>query len=71
MYVEIITQNLDPRNSRFSIQDLTPDEMELLMNGLIEVKQHSLQDAETFKELRATCEEMFQKIDRELRKSRS
>jgi len=59
------------QNGLFALQDLTPDEMELLMNGLIEVKQHSLQDAETFKDLRSSCNDMFQKIDKELRNSRS
>lgn len=64
MYVEQTTNKL------FAIQHLTETEMELLMNGLIEVKQHSLQDAEAFKDLRASCNEMFQKIDQELRRSR-
>lgn len=67
MYVEI-TSNGGP--SKFAIHDLSEMEMELLQNGLIEVKQQSLQDAEAFKNERAACNEMFQKIDQELRNSR-
>lgn len=56
---------------KFSLQDLTTEELELLQSGLIELKQRTLQDAEAFKTQRASCNEMFQKIDSELRKSRS
>lgn len=69
MYVEI--SDSTPGKSRFALQDLTSDELELLQSGLIEVKQHSLQDAEVFKVQRSSCNEMFQKIDQELRNSRS
>ncbi|OFX52414.1 MAG: hypothetical protein A2066_21710 [Bacteroidetes bacterium GWB2_41_8] len=71
MYVEILTTDLHSRKARFAIQDLTSDELELLQSGLIEVKHSSLQDAEVFREQRASCDEMFQKIDKELRNSRS
>lgn len=69
MYVEILDHSSG--KAKFAIQDLTIDELELLQSGLIEVKQHSLQDAEVFKEQRSSCNEMFQKIDHELRNSRS
>lgn len=65
MYVE------QTSSGRFALQELTAEEMELLMNGLIEVKQHSLKDPEQFKTQRQSCNEMFLKIDLELRKSRS
>lgn len=68
MYVEIINNE---QSKKFAIQDLTPEELEILQSGLIEVKQHSLQDPEVFKEQRHLCNEMFLKIDQELRKSRS
>jgi len=69
MYVEISTN--DPLKPRFSIQDLTADELEVMQAGLIEAKHGSLQDPEVFKVQRASCEEMFKKIDLELRNSRS
>lgn len=65
MYVEETT------TGKFAIQDLSTDELELLQSGLIEVKQHSLQDPEVFKQQRASCIDMFLKIDAELIKSRS
>lgn len=71
MYVEILTPDHSPQKARFAIQDLTTEEMELLQSGLIDLKQHSLQDAEAFKDQRVSCNEMFQKIDQELRNSRS
>jgi len=64
MYVELTGPD------RFAIQDLTTSEMELLQSGLIELKQQSLQDAVEFKEQRMSCNEMFQKIDLELVKSK-
>jgi hypothetical protein len=71
MYVEIVSSNLPPQKSLFSIQALTADELELLQNGLIELKKHSLQDHEAFKVQRDSCNDMFMKIDKELRLSRS
>lgn len=68
MYVE--KTNNQHQKPRFEIKDLTTEEMELLQSGLIEVKQHSLQDAEIFKIQRESCNEMFLKIDLELRNSR-
>ena len=65
MYVEETTPG------KFAIQDLNADQLELLMNGLIEVKQNSLKDAETFKVERDSCVDMFQKMDQELMKSKS
>jgi len=64
MYVELTGPD------RFAIQDLTTSEMELLQSGLIELKQQSLQDAVELKEQRMSCNEMFQKIDLELVKSK-
>ena len=64
MYVEQTSKGL------YAIQDITPDELELLRSGLIELKQHSLQDAEIFREQRTSCINMFQKIDLELVNSR-
>lgn len=55
---------------RFAIHDLNISESELLAHGLIELKSRALQDAETFKQQRASCIEMFQKIDRELTNAR-
>lgn len=65
MYVE------ETSPGRFAIQDLDSDQMELLMSGLIEVKQHSLPDFKQFKKEREQCVDMFRKIDDELVKSRS
>ena len=65
MYVEVT------ETGRFAIQELTESQLELIQNGLIEVKQHSLQDAEQFKSERASCIEMFEKIDQELVNARS
>jgi hypothetical protein len=65
MYIE------QTSTGRFALQDLTEAQLELIQNGLIEVKHHSLQDAELFKTERASCVDMFQKIDNELVKSRS
>ena len=71
MYVEILTTTNPSRKARFALQDLTTEELELLQSGLIEVKHGSLQDPEMFKEQRSSCDEMFLKIDHELRNSRS
>lgn len=65
MYVE------ETNTGRFAIQDLSIDELELLQTGLIDAKQHSLQDAEVFKSQRASCIEMFEKIDREIINART
>jgi hypothetical protein len=67
MYVEITDNGTF---KKFAIQELTRNELELLQNGLIEVKQHSLQDAELFKDARNSCIDMFNKIDNELIKSK-
>lgn len=67
MYVEITSKDGPPR---FAIHELNEMELELLQSGLIEVKQHSLQDAEVFKNERTACNEMFQKIDQELRSAK-
>jgi len=69
MYVEQTETN--PGNERFSIQDLTLNEMELLMEGLLTLKTMKLVDPEAFKDDRRSCVEMFQKIEVELLKSRS
>lgn len=72
MYVEITSKPIVPKGpTLFAMHDLTEMQLELIQNGLIEVKQHSLQDAEAYKEERAACIEIFQKIDDELVKSRS
>jgi hypothetical protein len=72
MYVEITSKPIvPPGRATFAIHDLTELELELLQSGLIEVKQRSLQDAEAFRNERTACNEMFQKIDQELRNSRS
>jgi len=71
MYVEIITTDHLPGKAKFSLQDLTTDQLELLQSGLIEVKKNSLQDPEVFKDQRHSCNEMFLKIDQQLRNSRS
>lgn len=68
MYVEITSNEGPPQ---FAIHDLNEMEMELLQSGLVEIKRHSLQDAETFRDERTACNEMFNKIDQELRNSRS
>jgi len=67
MYVEK-TNNTFPT---FAIQDLTFAELEIVQMALIDVKHHSLQDPEVFKEQRQSCNEMFLKIDQELRKAKS
>lgn len=56
---------------RFAIQDLTIDELELIQSSLVTLKDHSLQDAEVFKEPRKLVVDMFQKIDHELVNARS
>ena len=71
MYVEIVTPNPDPRQVRFALQDLCIDELELIQSSLVTLKEHSLQDAETFKEPRKLVVAMFQKIDEELVNARS
>ena len=68
MYVEI-TNNDFPK--KFSLQDLSFAEMEIVQMALIDVKHHTLQDPEVFKEQRSSCNEMFLKIDQELRKAKS
>ncbi len=71
MYVEIVNPNPDQRQVRLALQDLTIDELELIQSSLVTLKEHSLQDAETFKEPRKMVVEMFQKIDQELVNARS
>ena len=65
MYVE------QTQNDRFALQDLTIDELELIQSSLVTLKDHSLQDAETFKKPRELVVTMFQKIDQELVNARS
>lgn len=67
MYIEITSKGNQPR---FAMHELTEMEIELIQNGLIQVKQHSLQDAEAFKAERSACNDMFMKIDLELRNSK-
>ena len=68
MYVEITNNNFP---KKFSLQDLSFAELEILQMGLIDTKHHSLHDTEVFKEQRSSCNEMFLKIDQELRKAKS
>lgn len=65
MYVE------ETAPGTFALQDLNADQMELLMNGLSESKNHSLQDEVMFEVERDLCDDMFKKIDLELVKSKS
>ena len=68
MYVEITKQ--DEKAPLFAINELTTDEMELLQQGLIELKSNRLKDPEEFREMRRSCVDMFRKIDTELINSR-
>jgi hypothetical protein len=71
MYVENVTPHPDPKQARFALQDLTIDELELIQSSLVTLKDHSLKDAEAFKEPRKLVVAMFQKIDQELVSARS
>ncbi|KKQ19251.1 MAG: hypothetical protein US34_C0024G0002 [Candidatus Nomurabacteria bacterium GW2011_GWC2_36_9] len=71
MYVEIVTPNPDSKQSRFALQDLTIEELEIIQSSLVTFKQHSLQDPEVFKIPRQLIVAMFQKIDQELVNARS
>lgn len=72
MYVEI-TNELPAcaGKAMFAIHELTVNELELLQEGLVELKNNKLKDAETFKDDRRACVEMFNKIDAELVRSKS
>lgn len=65
MYVE------QTQNDLFALQDLTIEELELIQSSLVTLKEHSLQDAEAFREPRKMVVDMFQKIDLELVNARS
>lgn len=72
MYVELTKKfEMVGNPELFAIQDLTVSDLELIPVALIDVKHHSLQDAEVFKTQRESCLEMYHKIDQELIKSRS
>jgi len=64
MYVE------ETAPGKFAIQDVTTDQMELVMNGLLEVIV-PLQRAKVFLKSCVDGIEMYNKIDHELIKSRS
>lgn len=72
MYAEITSKPIVPgASATFALHDLTDQEMELLQCGLVHLKHNKLIDAEVFKPERALCDKMFNRIDTELRKSRS
>lgn len=72
MYVEI-TNELPAYAGKamFAIHELTVNELELLQEGLVELKNNKLKDAEAFKDDRRACVEMFNKIDAELVRAKS
>ena len=47
----------------FNLQGLTKFEIDLLQEGLIELKNNRLKDAEEFKAERRSCVEIYQAID--------
>jgi len=67
MYVELTT--IVPK--KFSIQDLTIEELEIIQSSLVTFKQHALQDPEVFRVPRQLIVAMFHKIDQELVNARS
>jgi len=54
----------------FTLMNLTQFELELLQEGLIELKNNRMKDAEEFKAERHSCVEMYHAIDRAIVESK-
>lgn len=50
----------------FDLTGLKYEELELIQSALISFKQHDLTDAETFKNERRMCSEIYAAIDKEV-----
>ena len=62
MYCEKTSDNPE----KFSFQDLTRDDVEMLMEGLVELKSQKLIDPEAFKDDRRRSVDLYYKMDHAL-----
>lgn len=66
-----VTKNLFEVPEEFSLNGLTVDDLELIQEGLIELKNNRLTDANRFKSERQKCVDLYYVIDNELVKVKS